>query len=310
MSHRSLQGQNLAYNYGRDVEPLKDVTVDLAPGRRTALLGANGSGKTTLLRILAGSLAPARGVVKVDGVPLRSDHRALRSHRQTVQLVLQNPDDQLFSADVRHDVAFGPANLGLTRAEILERVEEALTLLALQPLAQRPTHELSYGERKRVTIAGAMAMKPCLLLLDEPTAGLDPAGVQEMFDALERLEQSGTTVVLSTHDTSLAFEWADSVSILESGHAHQGPPDVIFCNESLLQRARLRAPWPVVLLQELHMRGIAVDRTDAPRNTAGFARLIDDDVLGETNRNMDMVSPVSGQPRSTKLPAQVREKAQ
>nr|WP_084247523.1 ATP-binding cassette domain-containing protein [Gordonia hydrophobica] len=276
MGHRSLGGNNLSYHYSSGVEPLKDVTVDLTGGLRTALLGANGSGKTTLLRILAGSLAPAGGQVTVDGVPLQQDRRGLRSHRQTVQLVLQNPDDQLFSADVSHDIAFGPANLGLTPHEIMERVQETLSLLALEELAQRPTHELSYGERKRVTIAGAMAMKPCLLLLDEPTAGLDPAGVEEMFDALERLEQSGTTVILSTHDTSLAFGWADCVSVLESGYAHQGSTSAIFRDLELLQRARLRPPWPVDLMRELTSRtGIAEGR-QVPRNAPDFARWIDE----------------------------------
>ncbi|MBW4818791.1 energy-coupling factor ABC transporter ATP-binding protein [Rhodococcus qingshengii] len=279
MSHRSLCGRGLAFSYLSDIVPLVDVDLSIAPATRVALLGANGSGKTTLLRILAGSLKPARGLVEVDGVPLRHDRTGLRAHRQTVQLVLQNPDDQLFSADVAHDIAFGPANLGLDRTEIRERVRDAMTLLSIASLADRPTHELSYGERKRVTIAGAMAMRPCVLLLDEPTAGLDPAGVEEMFAALERLEAGGTTVVLSTHDTALAFGWADSVAVLQGGTVVQGTPVETFHQRDLLEQARLRAPWPIELMDELRRRGFDQQPTTVPRDAAEFAHWILDTVV-------------------------------
>ncbi|WP_081637005.1 energy-coupling factor ABC transporter ATP-binding protein [Rhodococcus aetherivorans] len=278
MSHLSLRAEGVSYAYPSGVEPLTDATIDIPPASRVAILGANGSGKTTLLKILAGSLRATRGIVEVDGVPLRHDRRGLRRHRQSVQLVLQDPDDQLFSADVAHDVAFGPANLGLERAEISERVAEALDLLSIESLSSRPTHELSYGERKRVTIAGAMAMRPCVLLLDEPSAGLDPAGIEEMFRALGRLEEKQTTVVLSTHDTALAFEWADSVAVVQGGKVWQGDPDRLLRDGDLMAAARLRPPWLIDLWDHLRTLGVELPRS-VPRNTGECAKQISETLL-------------------------------
>ena len=184
MSHLTLAADRLVVGYDRGRPVLDGATLTVPPGRRLALLGANGSGKTTLLRCLSGALAPARGRVTLDGAELRHTRTGLRDHRQAVQLVLQDPDDQLFSASVAQDVSFGPVNLGLGEDEVRARVAEALDLLAVTGLAGRPTHQLSYGERKRVAIAGAVAMRPCVLLLDEPTAGLDPTAVGEALAAL------------------------------------------------------------------------------------------------------------------------------
>jgi cobalt/nickel transport system ATP-binding protein len=191
--------------------------------------------------------------------------KGLREHRQNVQLVLQDPDDQLFSADVAQDVSYGPANLGLTAAETRDRVDEALHLLGIEHLRRRPTHQLSYGERKRVATAGAVAMRPCILLLDEPTAGLDPAGVEEMFTALERLERHATTVVLSTHDVALALDWADNVALVVDGRVHQGDPTTLLADVELLTRARLRRPWPLAIAADLARDGL-LDPGTRPRN--------------------------------------------
>src|SRR4029453_12804935 len=203
MSHRTLVADRLVVGYERGRWVLDGASLVVPAGRRLAILGANGSGKTTLLRCLSGALRPSTGAVLVDGVALSHDRNGLRAHRQEVQLVLQNPDDQLFSASVAQDVSFGPMNLGLPEESVRLRVAEALRLLAVDSLAARPTHHLSYGERKRVAIAGAVAMRPCVLLLDEPTAGLDPSAVTEALAALTRLQEADATVVMSTHDVDL-----------------------------------------------------------------------------------------------------------
>ena len=224
---------------------LRGATLRIDAGRRIALLGANGSGKTTLLRCLSGALRPSAGRVEVGGRPLGHDRSSLRAHRRLVQLVLQDPDAQLFSADVTQDVSFGPLNLGLDDSAAWARVEEALDLLSIRHLAERPTHQLSYGERKRVAIAGAVAMRPRVLLLDEPTAGLDPAGVAELMATLDGLD---TTVVLATHDVDLTLSWADEVVVVAGGEVRQG--DVtLMADEELLGRARLRMPWQLDLLR-------------------------------------------------------------
>ena len=227
------------------------VSLTIGIGRRTAILGANGSGKTTLLRVLSGAHRSSEGQVISDGQVLRHDRRGLTVHRQRVQLVTQDPDDQLFSADVRADIGYGPTNFGLSVREVAQRVDAALDVLSLTELADRPVHRLSFGQRKRVAVAGALAMKPTVLLLDEPTAGLDPAGVEEMLGAVAALEAHGTTVVLSTHDVDLAWRWADEVALVVDGLVHQGSVTDALADAELVRDARLRPPWSIELLEGL-----------------------------------------------------------
>jgi len=242
-----LVARDVVASYPGAKPVLKQATCQLSQGTRLALLGANGSGKTTLLRCLSGAHKPDSGEIALAGRPLKHDRAGLREHRRRVQLVLQDPDDQLFSADVTQDVAFGPLNLGLTEDEARRRVDEALGLLGITHLAERPTHQLSYGERKRVTIAGAVAMRPDVLLLDEPTAGLDPSGVEETRAALSRLTGQGTTIVLATHDVDFALSWADEAAVVAGGQVHQGPIAEVLADTDLVSRAHLRQPWQLEL---------------------------------------------------------------
>jgi cobalt/nickel transport system ATP-binding protein len=275
VSHRTLAGAGLVAGYegGRPVLDGADLAVPA--GRRLAVLGANGSGKTTLLRCLSGGLRPLAGAVTVDGVPLEHSRRGLRAHRQEVQLVLQDPDDQLFSASVAQDVSFGPLNLGLPEDAVRARVAEALDLLAVGHLAGRPTHQLSFGERKRVAIAGAVAMRPCVLLLDEPTAGLDPSAVAETLAALARLQEHDSTVVMSTHDVDLALRWADEVAVVVDRTVVQGPPEDLLGDDGLLARARLERPWVLTVGARLRALGLLPEGTPA-RDVAGLLAALPD----------------------------------
>ncbi len=252
MSHRELSAAGLRVGYG-ERPVLRGVDLVVPRAGRLALLGANGSGKTTLLRTLAGAIRPDAGEVRIDGTPLRHDRRGLRAHREAVQFVAQNPDDQLFAADVFRDVSFGPLNLGLPDDEVRARVAHALAVLSITDLAERPIHELSYGQRKRVAIAGALAMQPCVLLLDEPTAGLDPHGVDEMVAALAQLEADATTVVICTHEVDFALGWADTAAVLVDGTLRAGDPTELLGDADLIGRARLRQP---VVLQVAHRLGL------------------------------------------------------
>jgi cobalt/nickel transport system ATP-binding protein len=269
MSHRTLIAEGLVVGYQRDRPVLDGASLTVPAGRRVALLGANGSGKTTLLRCLSGALKPLAGVVTVDGAPLEHSRRGLRAHRQEVQLVLQDPDDQLFSASVAQDVSFGPLNLGLSEEAVRRRVGEALDLLAVDHLAGRPTHQLSFGERKRVAIAGAVAMRPCVLLLDEPTAGLDPSAVADTLAALTRLQEHDSTVVMSTHDVDLALRWADEVAVVVNRTVVQGPPGDLLGDDALLARARLERPWALTVGARLRALGLLPEGT-LPRDVAGL----------------------------------------
>lgn len=266
-----LAAVDVAAGYRGSPGVLRRCSMAVTAGRRLAVMGANGSGKTTLLRVLSGAHEPTAGRVLYRDEVVRQRPSELARHRKRVQLVLQDPDDQLFSADVRADVSFGPLNLGLTDAEALARVEESLALLDITDLAERPVHQLSYGQRKRVAIAGAVAMRPEVLLLDEPTAGLDPRGVHHLLGALGRLEQSGTTVVLATHDVDLVWRWADQVAVVHGGTVRQGPAGSVLADAELLAAARLELPWQADLLRRA---GSAFPSDDRPRTPADvFARL-------------------------------------
>ncbi|RJL32877.1 ATP-binding cassette domain-containing protein [Bailinhaonella thermotolerans] len=246
-----------AYDGGPAV--LDDVSLEIAEGRATALLGRNGCGKTTLLRVLTGGLRPAGGEVRLDGRPVAYGRRGLTALRTAVQLVLQDPDDQLFSASVAQDVSFGPLNLGLPEAEVRARVAGALAALDIAGLRDRPTHQLSYGQRKRVAIAGAVAMRPRVLVLDEPTAGLDPAGVESLLVTLGGLRGAGTTVVMATHDVDLAYRWADDAAIFDGPLLRTGPARELLADDDLLTRARLRPSWACTAGRLLRAHGLLPD---------------------------------------------------
>ena len=266
MSGGRLAATDVVVGYSRGSRVLDRASLAVPEGRRLAVLGANGSGKTTLLRCLSGALVPASGRISLDDAALEHTRRGLQAHRQQVQLVLQDPDDQLFSASVAQDVSFGPLNMDLAEDEVRARVVEALELLAVTGLAARPTHQLSYGERKRVAIAGAVAMRPRVLLLDEPTAGLDPSAVTEALAALDRLQRRGSTVVMSTHDVDLALGWADEVAVVVDGRVVQGEPELVLGDDALLARARLDRPWALSVGARLHQLGL-LPEGPLPRDT-------------------------------------------
>ena len=265
-----LQADHVVAGHPGRPRVLDDVTLHIERGTRLALLGANGSGKTTLMSVLAGSLEPASGRVLREGEPLDWSRKGLREHRRHVQMVLQDPDAQLFSADVAQDVSFGPMNLGLPVDEVRERVDQSLRLLGADHLAERATHHLSYGERKRVATAGAVAMHPDLLLLDEPTAGLDPAGVRQMREALDRLTAAGATILMATHDVALALDWADEAAVVCDAAVRQGPVDELLADSGLIARAHLEKPWTLALAAAL-----GLDRR--PRNLEQAIAMLTDE---------------------------------
>jgi cobalt/nickel transport system ATP-binding protein len=274
VSHRSVALVDVHCGYPTRGPVLHGAGLHVPAGGRLALLGANGSGKSTLLRCLSGALRPSSGRVEVDGVPVGYGRRGLTAHRQVVQLVTQDPDDQLFSASVRADISFGPMNLQLPQEEVADRVEHCLDLLALHHLADRPTHHLSYGERKRVAIAGSYAMRPCVLALDEPTAGLDPQAVRETLAALDRLHRDRTTLVLATHDVALALAWADSIAVVVDGQIRHGDPVDILDDTDLVARARLERPWILAVAERLHRLGLIAPEV-RPRTENDLVAVLD-----------------------------------
>jgi len=214
-----LETCNLSFAYADGNPALHQLSLGFSRGRRSAVLGRNGAGKTTLFTLLNGLERPQQGVVRFNGQPLDYRRDALRTLRRQVGVVFQDPDSQLFSASIREDVSFGPLNLGLGRREASERVEQALAAVGLRELADRPTHALSYGEKKRACIAGVLAMQPQVLILDEPTSGLDRPSSRELLVLLDALHGQGITLIVATHDVDFAYAWADDICVLETGRA-------------------------------------------------------------------------------------------
>ncbi|MGW2383198.1 energy-coupling factor ABC transporter ATP-binding protein [Streptomyces sp. NPDC001658] len=275
----ALRGVSFAYEDGPTV--LSGLDFEVREGRALALLGRNGSGKTTLMRLLSGGLRPRGGELTVEGRPVRHDRKGLTRLRTTVQLVVQDPDDQLFAASVAQDVSFGPLNLGLPDAEVRARVEEALAALDITALADRPTHLLSYGQRKRTAIAGAVAMRPRVLILDEPTAGLDPDGQERLLTTLDDLRGTGTTVVMATHDVDLALRWADDAALLTPSGAHLGPAATMLARTDLLRQAGLRLPWGIAATRLLREQGLLDDSAPGPRTPDELAALVAPSIAAE-----------------------------
>ncbi|MDR3373491.1 MAG: ATP-binding cassette domain-containing protein [Ancalomicrobiaceae bacterium] len=264
-----LEAIGLHYAYEGGVAALSGLDLAVERGRRLAILGPNGAGKTTLLLHLNGTLRPSTGEVRLDGLPVGYGRRHLIDWRRRVGLVLQDADDQLFAATVAEDVSFGPLNLGLGDAEARERVGEALRALDISDLADRPTHMLSFGQKKRAAIAGAVAMRPDVLLLDEPTAGLDRQGALLLLAELEKLSKAGTTLVFSTHDVDLAWSFADDVALFERGRiVAQGTSDAILTDAAALAQCGLQPPFVARI-------GLCLKERQAPGNGTALPRTED-----------------------------------
>lgn len=258
-----LETKDARFAYETGESALSGVSVRIAEGKKTVLLGPNGSGKSTLFLHMNGVLRPQKGEVLFRGEPLRYDRANIASLRQKVCLMFQNPDDQIFAATVEEDVAFGPMNLKLPPAVVEKRVDEALCAVDMQKYRSRPTQQLSYGQRKRVAMAGALAMEPEALLMDEPTAGLDVQMVREMLEFSDELSYKGKTLVISTHDVETAYEWADDVIMMcEGGILFSGSVDELFEQEELLHKARLTRPLLYHLNVQRHLR---TGEPEAPR---------------------------------------------
>jgi len=248
------------FTYDDGTEALAGIDFRVEEGEFVAILGSNGSGKTTLIQILVGLLQAKSGRIEIGGREIGS--LTAEELYQSVGLVFQNPNDQLFAATVEEDCAFGPRNLNLPEAEVQRRVIESLAAVAALPLKGRAIHHLSFGEQKRVSLAGVLAMRPAVLILDEPTAGLDPAGEVQMMQLLKKLNrEEGMTVILATHSVDMLPLFANRIYVLDRGRVLQeGPAEEIFCHQEMIVRAKLRLPYVSRLMYEMKRHdGVPID---------------------------------------------------
>lgn len=261
-----LEARGVDYRYEDGTPGLDRASLVIRREQKLAILGANGAGKSTLLSVLNGTFRPTAGEVLLKGKPVAYDRKGLTELRSQVGLVLQDPDDQLFAATVFEDVSFGPLNLGLSAAEARLRVSDALDAMGIAALSHRPTHLLSFGQRKRVAIAGVLAMSPSVLLLDEPTAGLDPKGVEDLTETLRVLAKRGVAVVVATHDLDMAYAWADVVVVFAAGKILvHGTPDEVFGVENFCDCSGLRLPIVYQMSRELRDIGLMQGEGNLPR---------------------------------------------
>ena len=251
-----LEVKNIKYSYNKDYQALKGVSLKVEEGEMVALLGKNGAGKSTLFLHLNGIYEPDEGQVFIDGEELKYDKKSLLKFRQKVGIVFQNPDDQIFAPTVEEDVAFGPLNLDLPMEEVQKRVTESLARVGMSGYEKKAPHHLSGGQKKRVAIAGILAMKPKIMVLDEPTAGLDPQGVTDLSILLKELNDEGITIIISTHEVNLVPTYAKRVFVLVDGLLiAEGSPKEIFAQPEILEKANLEVPIVTELFQELEKEG-------------------------------------------------------
>lgn len=263
----SIRLEKVSYSYLAGTPMVKtaltDVSLEIEAGQFVGLIGPTGSGKSTLVQHFNGLILPTSGNVYVDGVNLAAKDTQLRKIRQKVGMVFQYPEHQLFGETILEDVGFGPRNGGLSELEVVERVQEALAYVGLDydALKDRSPFELSGGQKRRVAIAGVLAMRPSVLILDEPTAGLDPEGREEILGQIKLLhEKRGITVILVTHSMEDVARLVDRIIVMQGGSiALDGTPTEVFRQAARLKEMGLGIPQVTELMHELKAKGLAVN---------------------------------------------------
>jgi cobalt/nickel transport system ATP-binding protein len=258
MADSSVSAREVMFTYPGEIKAVNGVSLEIQRGERVAILGPNGSGKSTLILLIAGLLTPEKGEITVFNEKTTSKN--FQKLRQKIGIVFQDPDDQLFTQSVTEDVEYGPKNLRLPESDIKQRSREVLEKIGIYHLKDRPPHRLSFGEKKKASLATALVLKPELLILDEPTANLDLVSRRGLLGMLNALNKEGATILVSTHDVEALPELADRIIVISDGRIlGEGETSEVLQNSHLLGAAGLEPPAIAKLFAELKAAGLVKD---------------------------------------------------
>lgn len=263
-----LKAQDLFFSYDDGASyALSGLSVDIRRGQKIALMGANGSGKSTFSLCCTGICKPQRGTLYFHGQPVAYDKKSLLALRSKVGIVFQDPDNQLFSASVYQEISFGILNLGVSEQQARDEVEAVIGALEITPFRDKPTHALSGGQKKLVSIADILVMHPEIIILDEPSAALDPKHTQMVSRIVAQMTEAGITVIMATHDVDYAYAWADEVILFHEGKVLlHGAPDVVFSDHDALHKTNLHPPTVLSLFERLCKKGVLSPDLPCPRD--------------------------------------------
>lgn len=265
MSKAILELKNVSYVYPDGTEALKKVNLKIPTGKKIVFLGHNGAGKSTLFLQMNGLLRPTEGDVYYAGKPISYKKKEIMSLRKNVGVVFQDPEIQLFAASVYQEISIGPRNFGLSDQETKTAVIKAMAAVDVTHLKEKAPHLLSYGQKKAVSIADILAIDPEVIILDEPTAWLDPKHKKEIMDLLDSLNHDGRTLIVSTHDVDMAYSWADYVFVIKGGNVLiEGIAEDVLTNKEILKEAALEIPWIVEVSEKIKEK-YDVEFTHLPR---------------------------------------------
>lgn len=265
MKEPILRIRDMEYSYGNGELALNQVSLDIYKGEKIAVVGSNGAGKSTFFLNTNGVLSPQKGDIFYKNEKISKKN--IKELRKNIGIVFQDADNQIIASTVLAEVGFGPMNLKLHKEEVMERVEEALMYMNLTEFKSRPPHYLSGGEKKRVTIADIIAMRPEIIIFDEPLASLDPYNVEMLEEILRKLEAEHKTLLISTHDIDFAYKWAERMIVFANGRIiADGTPIEIFENEEILCQANLKKPALLDIYEALVETGFLPFRNEYPRN--------------------------------------------
>lgn len=262
-----LKAENVFFSYDEEKShSLNGLSLEIPRGKKIAFMGANGSGKSTFFLCCNGVLRPSEGTIYFNGQPLDYSRKGLLDLRSKVGIVFQDPDNQLFSASVYQEISFGPLNMGISEDVVKEEVEKMISVLEIEPFRHKPTHALSGGQKKQVSIADILVMHPEVVILDEPAAALDPWHNAVVNRIVDQLTEQGITIMISTHDVDYAFSWADEVFLFKDGKVLlSGSPEEVFQNEGALKETNLLQPASLQLFLALCQKGILDPSLKVPR---------------------------------------------